>query len=250
MRVAVPGSACAVSAAAHTLPIVTRQMILEAFGAESRRLSEVVAAADDAALARPSPCFPWTVAELVHHVRMTMGRLTGMLAAPEVAGSRLVPAAAYYRADQRFSAATNADRIHSARCGAATLPDAAARARDFDEARQQAWALLQAAPPGRVVQTRHGDRMLLTEFLRTRVLELAVHGLDLAAALECQPWMTAPAAQVTEDLLLPSAAAARLRAETGWDQVTLIAKLTGRRPITPAETPLVQSLGIQRLALS
>jgi hypothetical protein len=32
-----------------------------------------------------------------------------------------------------------------------------------------------------VVLTRHGDRMLLTEFLRTRVLELAVHGLDLAA---------------------------------------------------------------------
>ena len=77
-----------------------------------------------------------------------------------------------------------------------------------------------------------------------------MHGLDLAAALECQPWMTAPAAQVTEELLLPAAAAARLRAETGWDQVTLIAKLTGRRPITPAVTPLIQSLGIQRLALS
>ena len=185
-------------------------MILEAFGAESRRLSEVVAAADDAAFARPSPCFPWSVAELVHHVRMTMGRLTGMLAAPEAAGSPLVPAAAYYRADQRFSAATNADRIRSARCGAATLPGAAARARDFDEARQHAWALLQAAPPGRVVQTRHGDRMLLTEFLRTRVLELAVHGLDLAAALECQPWMTAPAAQVTEELLLKLNAAERV----------------------------------------
>jgi hypothetical protein len=76
-----------------------------------------------------------------------------------------------------------------------------------------------------------------------------VHGLDLAAALECPPWMTDPAAQVTEELLLP-AAAARLRAETGWDQVTLIAKLTGRRPATPAETLLIQSLGIQRLALS
>jgi uncharacterized protein (TIGR03083 family) len=228
---------------------MTPPLTLEAFGAESRRLSEVVAAADDDAFARPSTCVPWTVAELVYHVRMGMGRLTDMLAEPALADPDLVSAADYYRADQRFSAATNADRIDSARCGAAALPDAAARARDFDEARQQAWALVQAAPPMRVVQTRHGDPMLLTEFLRTRVLELTVHGLDLAAALERQPWTTAPAAQVTEELLVPSAAAARLRAETGWDQATLIAALSGRRPVTPAQTQLIQSLGIQRLAL-
>jgi uncharacterized protein (TIGR03083 family) len=229
---------------------MTPEMILEAFGAESQRLSEVAAGADDAAFARPSPCAPWTVAELIYHVRMTMGRLPGMLTAPAPAGSGLVPAAAYYRADQRFSAATNADRIRSAQLGAAALPGAAARARDFAQARQQAWALLQAEPAGRVVQTRHGDRMLLTEFLRTRILELAVHGLDLAAALERQPWMTTPAANVTQDLIVSSAAATTLRAETGWDQVTLIAKLTGRRPVTTAETQLIQHTGIRWLALS
>jgi Mycothiol maleylpyruvate isomerase N-terminal domain len=157
---------------------------------------------------------------------------------------RLLPA------DQRFSATTNADRIRSAQLGAAALPGAGARARDFAQARQQAWALLQAEPPGRVVQTRHGDRMLLTEFLRTRILELAVHGLDLAAALERQPWMTTPAANVTQDLIVSSAAATTLRAETGWDQVTLIAKLTGRHPVTTAETQLIQHTGIRWLALS
>lgn len=225
------------------------ETILAAFGAESQRLSEVVEGADDAVFARPSPCPPWTVAELVYHVRMTMGRLSTMLTAPEPAGAGLASAAAYYRPDQRFSASTNAERIQSAQRGAAALSGAAARARDFSEARQQAWALLQGAQPGRVVRTRHGDRMLLTEFLRTRVLELAVHGLDLAAALERRPWMTPLAATVTEELLLPSAAAARLRTQTGWDQVTLIAKLTGRRPVAPAETRLIQSLGIQWLAL-
>ena len=54
-------------------------MIREAFGAESRRLSEVVAGLDDAAFSQPTPCDPWTVADLVYHVRMTMGRLPGML---------------------------------------------------------------------------------------------------------------------------------------------------------------------------
>ncbi len=91
--------------------------------------------------------------------------------------------------------------------------------------------------------------MLLSEFLRTRVFELAVHGLDLAAALDRAPWMTALAAEVTGELLLPAAAGARLRAETGWDQVTLIAKLAGRSPATSAESRLIESLGSRRLAL-
>ena len=146
-------------------------------------------------------------------------------------------AAGYYRADRRFSAATNAGRVQSAQRGAAALAGAAARAGDFEVARRQAELALRDTPPGRVVRTRHGDRMLLTEFLRTRVLELAVHGLDLAAALGREPWVTAGAAEVSEDLLLPPAAAARLRAETGWDRVGLIARLTSRNPVTPSERP-------------
>lgn len=228
---------------------MTPDIIQEAFGAEARQLSGVVAGLDDAAFARPTGCDPWTVAELAYHVRMALGRLPGMLAAPEPAGPGLVSAAGYYVADQRFSMATNAGRIQSAQRGAAALAGAADRARDVEAARQQAEAAVRDAPPGRVVLTRHGDRMLLTEFLRTRVLELAVHGLDLAAALDRKPWMTVPAAHVTEELLLPSAAAGRLRTETGWDRVGLIARLTGRHPVTTAEAGLIQSVHAGQLAL-
>src|SRR3984957_5510034 len=136
-------------------------MIREAFGAESRRLSEVVAGLDDAAFTQPTPCDPWTVADLVYHVRMTIGRLPGMLDGPDPAGPDLVTAAAYYRGDQRFSAGTNAERIRSAQRGAADLAGAAARARDFDEARQRAWVALRAAPPGRGVLTPPRDRQLV-----------------------------------------------------------------------------------------
>ena len=92
--------------------------------------------------------------------------------------------------------------------------------------------------------------MLLTEFTRTRVFELAVHGLDLAAALHRRPWMTTQAAQVTEELLLPAPVATELRAAAGWDQVTLVAKLTGRAATSAAENQLIDSLGIRRLPLS
>jgi len=96
------------------------EMIAEAFGAESARLSEVAASLDDAAFARPTRCDPWTVAELVFHVAMAMRRVPGMLAAPRppgLSGAAVVSAAEYYRPDQRFSAATNTDRIESARRG-------------------------------------------------------------------------------------------------------------------------------------
>jgi hypothetical protein len=59
--------------------------------------------------------------------------------------------------------------------------------------------------------------------------------------------MTPLAAEVTEALLLP--AGSRLRADAGWDRVTLIAKLTGRCPATAAESALIEGLGGQRLAL-
>lgn len=243
---------------------MTDPVIFKAFSAESQRLLEAIRATDEAEFDRPSPCAPWTVAELAYHVRMTMGRLHGMLTEPEPEPgpqsqpepqprpdprAGLVSAAGYYRADHRFSADADTERIESARRGAAALPDAAARIDDFAKARRHALELVRAAPAERVVRTRHGDLMSLTEFLRTRVLELAVHGLDLAAALGREPWMTPSAAQVTEELLLPASAAATLRARAGWDRVTLIGALTGRRGVTPAEARLVDDVGPERLVL-
>jgi uncharacterized protein (TIGR03083 family) len=229
--------------------MVVARAVLTAFDAESRRLAEVVDGLDDGSFGRPSPCVPWTAGELLFHVQMTVERLGGMLAEPEPGGSDLVDAPGYYRADQRFSAAVNDDRVSSARRGAAGLSGAGERAPAFRAARDRAWSLVAAAPPGRVVRTRHGDRMLLAEFLRTRVLELAVHGLDLAVAVDRAPWMTEQAASVTAELLLSAPDAARLRESFGWEPVTLIAKLTGRVPLTASEADLIGSLGIRWLAL-
>jgi Mycothiol maleylpyruvate isomerase N-terminal domain len=147
---------------------VSPELTMQAFGAESGRLAQVAEGAGDAAFGRLSPCRPWTAAELLYHVQMTMGRLQAMLAEPEPDGTGLVAAAGYYRADHRFAAAVTEDRIRSAQRGAAALPGAAAPASDFRQARNLTWSLLQAAPAGRVVRTRHGDAMVLAEFARTR----------------------------------------------------------------------------------
>jgi uncharacterized protein (TIGR03083 family) len=221
-----------------------------AFQAEAERLSSAVSAQTAAAFARPSPCPPWTAGELLCHVTGAVGRLSHMLTEPEpVPAGRLVSALGYYRPDHRFSPDTNADRIATAQRGASRLA-AGDLAEDFTRARDEAWALVRAAPPGRLVRTRHGDLMMLTEFLRTRVVELAAHGLDLATALNRDPWLTAEAAAVIEDLVLPSGAAPVIRERLGWDRATLIAALTRRRrPLTPAEAGLLAARGVRWLAL-
>ena len=220
-----------------------------AFLAEADRLSSAVSAETGAAFARPSPCPPWTAGELLCHVTGAVGRLSHMLTGPEPdRAGQLVSALGYYRPDHRFSPDSNADRIATAQRGAARVA-AGELAADFARARREAWALVRAAPPGRVVRTRHGDLMLLTEFLRTRVVELAAHGLDLATALNRDPWLTAEAAAVIEDLVLPPGAAPVIRERLGWDGATLIAALTRRRPLTAAESGLLAAHGVRWLAL-
>ena len=122
-------------------------------------------------------------------------------------------------------------------------------AADFERAWLEARAAVQAAPPDRVVRTRHGDLMLLADFLRTRVVELAVHGLDLAIGLDRDPWLTPEAASVVADLVLPDGSATGLRQRLAWDHATLIAKVTGRQSLTPAESEVIQAEHIHWLAL-
>jgi uncharacterized protein (TIGR03083 family) len=232
-----------------TVRIVMQDMVVAAFRAEAERLSEMVSREDEASFTLASPCPPWTFGELLYHLRIGVGRVPAMLATPEPAAGPLVSATGYYRPDERFSASVNTDRITAARQGAAALGSVAAILRDFDRGWRETWALARATPQTRVVRTRHGDRMLLTEFLRTRVLELAVHGLDLAVGLGRQPWMTAAAASVVEGVLLPAGTTAGVMDETGWDHTILIAKAAGRLPLTAAEATIVERHSLHWLAL-
>jgi len=221
-----------------------------ALAAEANALHVVASALTAADLTEPSPCPPWTTAELLCHVLIGADRIRPAMAEPPDAGGPVIGTAEYYRPDHRFSAATNADRIDTARSLAARLgPEPGPIAAELSRRCRQSLELLTTAPSGRTVRTRHGDRMLLTDFARTRVVELAVHGLDLAIGLGRQPWMTAEAADVLAGLLLPAGGSAELARQLGCDQVGLIARLTGRAQLSPGDEEVLASAGIVRLAL-
>ncbi|HEX5541828.1 MAG TPA: maleylpyruvate isomerase N-terminal domain-containing protein [Micromonospora sp.] len=224
-----------------------RDRVMAAFRAEAQQLSAQMLDLNEGDWSKPTACEPWSVAELLGHVATVLAWLPGMLEA-EAPPEATVSAVGYYRPDDRFSTETNTKRIELARNRAAAADGGQALAEEFDQTWQEVYQRCEKEPAERVVRTRHGDAMLLTDFLVTRVVEVAVHGLDLAAALNRPPWLTDPAGQLLVELLLGPHGLDEVR-ELGWDRLTFLRKATGREPISAAETAEVETRGIRWLAL-
>jgi hypothetical protein len=173
------------------------------------------------------------VRELLAHITVATGRVTGMPADPAPPAAE-ISAAGYYRVDARFSPETNAARVTLAQRAAGT-------AEDFDSAWRRAAAACESEGADRVVRTRHGDAMLLTDFLLTRIVELAVHGVDLSDALGREPWVTPEALAVLGEFWLGPRW--RETVETlRWTPGDVLRKPTGRAPLTEEERGLVEGM--------
>ncbi|MBQ1049764.1 maleylpyruvate isomerase N-terminal domain-containing protein [Micromonospora sp. C51] len=225
-------------------------LVRSAFYDECERLGAVLRTLDRSDLDRPTRCAPWTVADLLAHVRTGAGRLADMLAAT-APGPAQVDAAGYFGA-AKFLPQVDAARIAAAQgeVSAGGVEPLAERTgamldADFDRTWRATLTAVDAHPADRVVRTRHGDAMTVTEFLRTRVVEVGVHGLDLAEALNRPPWLTPTAAQVIAELLTGGQA---LPVGLGWDRLTLIRKATGRSPRSLVEQHALDTAGIRLLA--
>jgi uncharacterized protein (TIGR03083 family) len=126
-------------------------------------------------------------------------------------------------------------------------PDIADRAKEISDAYASGAELARAfdamwparvsaaaeADPSRSVQT-FGPVLRLDEFLRTRILELSVHRLDLLEALGRDRDVNAPAAPVVVGVLDGLLGQER-PADLGWTDVEYIESGTGRRPISAEE---------------
>ena len=111
----------------------------------------------------------------------------------------------------------------------------------FDEVSQDTVRRLSRLDLGRLVQIPSAGPMKLADWVVTRVMSVAAHGLDVALTLGSQPWTTPPALDVTRPVLI-SLLGAQPPAELGWDDRTLLAAGTGRRALTPPERAVLGSL--------
>lgn len=198
-----------------------------------------------AAWERPSRCDPWRVRDVVGHVIVVLSRVPDMVAVP-APGRAGTTAAQYYRADARFSDDTNDERVRTAQRRAAD-PDAALLVRDLADTGRTIVEVCRNEPADRVVRTRHGDAMLLSDFLTTRLVEVALHGLDVADAVPREPWLTPAAIEHLLRLLFGPRWQDAVDA-TG-DPLTLLRKATGRAPATTDDRQALHHLGLRPLTL-
>ena len=189
---------------------------------ECARTAETLAGLDEASFALPTRCPPWDVKELAGHLWRGLDRLPSYLAEPP-ADAAAHDAVSYFR----YDAAAEAPEIVTRSAEVAARFDTGAElARSFSEHWRACVDAARAADPARLLRTRASAGIRLDEFCATRVLEVAVHGLDLARALGLEPWITRAGADVTTAILrslLDGDPPAH------WDAVTFIETGTGRR---------------------
>ncbi|WP_033299128.1 maleylpyruvate isomerase family mycothiol-dependent enzyme [Nocardiopsis gilva] len=214
---------------------------MAALRAEASRVTGVLLGLTEEEVVRPTRCAPWDVAALAVHTVGALHRVASML--DEVAPERaLVDAAGYYTPDGRMSAETDEERVSGAVEAAARRSDAGEMGRVCEGVWRELEPRLAKEASDRVVLTRHGDAMLLTDFLVTRVVELALHGLDLADALGRDPWTSPEALDVVARLLFGEG-------DPGVPTMTAVRAATGRvLPGDPGPEALAGS-GVRVLTL-
>ena len=184
----------------------------------------------EADFGRPTRCAAWDVKGLVGHLWRDLDRLgTCLELTPEPTAT--CDAIGYFRA---YDPVADAPAIASQSLEVAARYGSGADAvAAFDEHRRECIEGVRSLAPDRLVRTRIAT-MRLDEFVKTRVLELSVHGLDLADALDAPPWLSHEGQAVTV-ALLEGLLGGPPPATLAHDAVAFIDTGTGRRALSDAD---------------
>lgn len=211
---------------------------LVALRQETGALSAVLRPLDPAQFDRPTNCPPWDLRELVVHTAASVGiRAPFPSAGPQPA---LSSAADYYRRPERDTRQYRQRNVERTRQLAAEVLAGTSPARWFDEVTQDAVTKLSQDDLSRTVLIS-GRAMRLADWVVTRVVSVAAHGLDVALTLGSQPWTTSSAMTVVRPVLV-ELMGAEPPASVNWDDHTLLATATGRRALTTTEQMLLGPL--------
>lgn len=203
--------------------------VVDVLAEECRRVGELLLGLPEDDFARPTRCEPWDVKELTAHLYRSLFRIPTVLDAdpPPAADTDSVT---YWRS---YDPPTDAPAIAThARATAAEYDTGSALARALDEMTRGALERARAEDSGHLVEVWWGPRLRLDEFLKTRVLEVVVHGLDLTHALGRAPIASEGGTKMVCQTLEALLGDAPLRR---WSPIELIEKGTGRVPLDEAD---------------
>jgi uncharacterized protein (TIGR03083 family) len=212
---------------------------LVALRREIEALAAVLHTLDPQQFAQPTNCPPWDLRELVVHTAASVS-IRGRLPS---AGPRSVPStpADYYRRPERNTDEYRQANVDRSRQQSRRLPVGTSPAEWFDKVTTDAVTKLGHDDMNRVVRISGHIVMRLSDWVLTRVISVAAHGLDVALTLGHPPWTTSPAITVIQPVLIELMGAEPPAALT-WDDHTLLATATGRRRVTTEERTLLGPL--------
>lgn len=203
---------------------------IEALKLECERVSDVALALDEADFELPTRCEAWNVKELLAHMVRDVERTIVGLHDP-APGEPDTDAVTYWRAyDPKGDAPSIADR---AKLRAASYGSGHELAIAWDDLWHRSIDRAMGEPPERPFVT-WGPIMTLDDFVTTRVIEITVHGMDMAAALEQDVWATEEGVDLTTRVL-SSILGGEPTPDLGWGDLTFIEKATGRQALTEGE---------------
>jgi uncharacterized protein (TIGR03083 family) len=200
---------------------------------ECAEVSKIVMTLDGSDFARPTRCPAWNVKELLGHLFRDVDRINAALDS-DGPPAPTHDAVGYFRSyDPTPGGAAAAGVAERSKEVAARYPTGSALAEDWDQLWPRTLDRAAAADPRRVVVTI-GPALTFEEYLKTRVLEVTVHRMDLEAALGRRGWGTDTAVSIVDDILVGLLGAEPPRA-LDWDVVDFIETGTGRRELSEAE---------------
>jgi hypothetical protein len=171
-------------------------------------------------------------AELAVHIAMSIEVGSGL--PPAGPGGPLSTAADYYRRPERGTVPYRQGNVERTQRVAATVGPAVSPARWFDQTYTATVDSLGRLDPGQILDIAGVGPMTLADWVTTRVMSVAAHGLDVAITLDRPPWTTRLTLSQTTPVLL-SLLSLPLPAQPRWDDQTLLAAGTGRRALTEDE---------------
>ena len=169
---------------------MTSRLTLEAFDAECSTLVAVVRGLTPLQLSSPTNCPPWTLHELVVHIADSIETPEAEIGAPLARADRHT-AADYYRRPERRTVDYRTRNVdHARQLAAAVHPDDDAEL--LDAAWQQTSVTMARHQPDQLLRTA-GLTLALDDYLLTRVMSVAAHGIDVAITLERPPFTSGSA---------------------------------------------------------
>jgi hypothetical protein len=154
-------------------------------------------------------------------------------------------AADYYRRPERNTVEYRSSNVERTRTRAATMPPETTAAFFDDAWHRTSRAFAESDLDQRIEAT--GRALTLGDYLLTRLMSVAAHGLDVAITLDRVPWTTPIALTALRPVLVDLLGAVP---PITWSDQDLLELGTGRRPLTEIERDAVEPLATRFPLLS